>query len=191
MTALATQFRAHMYKATLLQGYKVSFAPFVICLSITFALRPLRMNLRECGARTQAPSRPSTTISKTAKGQDMAHTLAQWLQLSDALSRSAKYLRDVTYALATEPPNGQEQAPYDDLLRQFDADARSVPWRSAAAVVFGNTKNRQEREEDGAKGGSQPIILPFDANLSQLDAIEKARTSTVSICQGPPGTGKT
>jgi len=36
-----------------------------------------------------------------------------------------------------------------------------------------------------------PIILPFDFNLSQLSAIEKALSSNISIIEGPPGTGKT
>ncbi|MEG0266374.1 MAG: AAA domain-containing protein [Bacilli bacterium] len=35
------------------------------------------------------------------------------------------------------------------------------------------------------------IIFPFDTNLSQMEAIENALTSNLSLVQGPPGTGKT
>ncbi|MFP7285954.1 AAA domain-containing protein [Shouchella clausii] len=37
----------------------------------------------------------------------------------------------------------------------------------------------------------QPLIYPFGANLSQMEAVEKAFTSQISVIQGPPGTGKT
>ena len=37
----------------------------------------------------------------------------------------------------------------------------------------------------------EPIIYPFGANLSQMDAVRNALTNTLSIIEGPPGTGKT
>ncbi|MDR2266537.1 MAG: hypothetical protein LBE09_02975, partial [Christensenellaceae bacterium] len=35
------------------------------------------------------------------------------------------------------------------------------------------------------------LIFPFGANYSQMEAVEKAFTSELSVIQGPPGTGKT
>lgn len=37
----------------------------------------------------------------------------------------------------------------------------------------------------------KPLIFPFGCNLSQVEAVEKAFSSNLSIIQGPPGTGKT
>lgn len=35
------------------------------------------------------------------------------------------------------------------------------------------------------------LIVPFDFNQSQINAIDKALKSKISVIEGPPGTGKT
>ena len=48
---------------------------------------------------------------------------------------------------------------------------------------------------DGANGGTQypdrPVILPFNGNEDQRDAVVKALRNRISVIDGPPGTGKT
>lgn len=41
------------------------------------------------------------------------------------------------------------------------------------------------------KDKEQPIIFPFGCNGSQIEAVENALSSRLSIIEGPPGTGKT
>lgn len=43
----------------------------------------------------------------------------------------------------------------------------------------------------GQLPGKEPLIYPFGVNESQLQAVEQAFTSQISMIEGPPGTGKT
>ena len=76
-------------------------------------------------------------------------------------------------------------------LKVWAAIARSLADLKGASSIgvlraYINGKTEPRKDAFG-----EPLIFPFGSNLSQIQAVENAFTSQVSVIQGPPGTGKT
>ncbi|MCL6700317.1 AAA domain-containing protein [Pseudomonas sp. T1.Ur] len=69
----------------------------------------------------------------------------------------------------------------ENVLRQLNA-IPSVAGTALHAYCFG---------QNGQQAQAGHFIFPFGINESQLQAVERAFTSQVSLIEGPPGTGKT
>jgi very-short-patch-repair endonuclease/RecA/RadA recombinase len=81
----------------------------------------------------------------------------------------------------TERANPQDKHIADNVLRQLE---KVLPHAHTALHAYCTGQNgAQEREES--------FIYPFGVNESQLNAVEQAFTSQISLIEGPPGTGKT
>ncbi|AMB85596.1 helicase [Pseudomonas agarici] len=75
----------------------------------------------------------------------------------------------------------QDKAIAENVLRQLD---KVLPHGDTALHAY-CTGQSQSRQSEGG------FIYPFGVNESQLDAVERAFSSQISLIEGPPGTGKT
>lgn len=80
-----------------------------------------------------------------------------------------------------ERANQQDKPISKNVLRQLE---RVLPHEDTALHAYCTGQNRP-RERPGS------LIYPFGVNESQLEAVEQAFTSQISLIEGPPGTGKT
>lgn len=71
------------------------------------------------------------------------------------------------------------------LARRF-ANLEGRPLFDRAADSFLHPENTPAAISDG-----KPVIYPFGCNQSQMQAVENALRSNLSLIEGPPGTGKT
>ena len=95
-------------------------------------------------------------------------------------AEAAEYLKDHTVDQTEE---GKPSA-WGGIARALGnlKDAGSIG--ALRAYIDGKTEPRKDAY-------SEPLIFPFGSNLSQIQAVENAFASQVSVIQGPPGTGKT
>lgn len=80
-----------------------------------------------------------------------------------------------------EHASAQSRPIAENVLRQLE---KVVPHGDTALQAYCTGKNKL-RESGGT------FIYPFGVNESQLQAVEQAFSSQVSLIEGPPGTGKT
>ncbi|QDI91142.1 DUF2726 domain-containing protein [Salicibibacter halophilus] len=64
-------------------------------------------------------------------------------------------------------------------------EVKKMMVREQSALFAYLTKNNRVANK------RQSLVYPFRSNLSQMNALEKAFSSQISVIQGPPGTGKT
>ncbi|MBE0402462.1 AAA domain-containing protein [Halomonas citrativorans] len=69
----------------------------------------------------------------------------------------------------------------NNVLRQLK---KLPPYAETALHAYCHGSNQQRAPEEG-------FIYPFGINESQLEAVEQAFASQISLIEGPPGTGKT
>jgi hypothetical protein len=81
----------------------------------------------------------------------------------------------------TEQANGQDKSIAENVLRQLE----KVPPNEDTALHAYCTGQNRPRER------AESLIYPFGVNESQLNAVEQAFSSQISLIEGPPGTGKT
>ena len=94
------------------------------------------------------------------------------------VNNSYRYIREVAEAI--KPENGY----VDYLTKQFEYMKQAE--NSALVPFFANNNEVKVNQDDAG-----PIILPFECNLSQMNAIEMVLNNQFSVIEGPPGTGKT
>ncbi|MYM27980.1 AAA family ATPase [Duganella sp. CY15W] len=91
-----------------------------------------------------------------------------------------RYFVDVVEA-RVKRASAQNRPIDENILRQLD---KVLPHEDTALQAYCTAQNRQR--EPGCD-----FIYPFGVNPSQLQAVEQAFSSQVSLIEGPPGTGKT
>jgi len=97
-----------------------------------------------------------------------------------ASSEVFRYLRDVCFAVESQ----EDPTSTGYLSRQFSKIETLE--NTAAAYLINPSKY-----PSSTKGDSALLIYPFGSNLSQMEAVDKALNSQLSLIEGPPGTGKT
>lgn len=105
-------------------------------------------------------------------------TLHPEAPLNDETIRS--YFLDVARA-RVEEANLRNKPIFENVLRQLEA----LPSCGNTALHAYCTGQSGQQKEVG------DFIFPFGVNESQLNAVEQAFTSQISLIEGPPGTGKT
>lgn len=90
------------------------------------------------------------------------------------------YLLDVTSSIDAPGNLIEEEGFLHKELREMPIFEDSV-----LSDFISNKAIRKRREKN------ESLLLPFQANKSQIQAIRNALTHNISIIQGPPGTGKT
>jgi hypothetical protein len=91
-----------------------------------------------------------------------------------------QYFRRVANAWV-EQASQQEKPIAENVQRQLK---KLLPHKDTALHAYCTGQNQSRQS---AKG----FIYPFGINASQLEAVERAFTSQISVIEGPPGTGKT
>ncbi|WCM18176.1 AAA domain-containing protein [Paraburkholderia bryophila] len=77
--------------------------------------------------------------------------------------------------------NAQNRPIAENVLRQL---TKLLPHEDTALQAYCTGRNQQ-------RGPAGHFIYPFGINQSQLQAVERAFASQISLIEGPPGTGKT
>ena len=91
-----------------------------------------------------------------------------------------KYLRDVAEQRSRQASSGKENI-QQNTVRQLDKII-AHPDTVLESYCCGENAPRRAPEN---------LIYPFGLNESQMQAVEKAFSSQISVIEGPPGTGKT
>lgn len=101
---------------------------------------------------------------------------------SDAKTKNVKevllYLKEISSFLSDK--EDEEAFLYKEMKRLNFIHSESV-----LGSYLGNQLISRRNIEDNT------LIFPFQFNLSQKDALEKALSHSISVIEGPPGTGKT
>jgi superfamily I DNA and/or RNA helicase len=111
------------------------------------------------------------TISKSIFTQTIRLESNQYMKIYDYYKALAEYAEQIS----------NQDEPLYYLAKNYK---RIAPNRDS--VLFDYLKGKFKKEYF-----EKPIILPFDYNQSQYQAIEQALTHNISVIEGPPGTGKT
>ena len=91
------------------------------------------------------------------------------------------YLRAVASARVEQAKSSESRSAAENVQRQLEG---LVPLAGTALHAYCTGSN-------AAREAAGDLIYPFGVNESQLQAVEQAFASQVSLVEGPPGTGKT
>ncbi len=91
------------------------------------------------------------------------------------------YFRSVATARIDNASSAEKKVIAENVLRQLD----SIPSCADTALHAYCTG------QNGRQHQPESFIFPFGLNESQLQAVEQAFSSQISLIEGPPGTGKT
>lgn len=91
------------------------------------------------------------------------------------------YLLEVAKARVREAGSDDDRIIAENVQRQLEG---LVPQAGTALHAYCTASNEPREPAEG-------LIYPFGLNESQLQAVEQAFASQVSLVEGPPGTGKT
>lgn len=92
-----------------------------------------------------------------------------------------QYFRSVADARVIQAESEKDKVIAENVQRQFDSISACA---STALHAYCTGRN-------GSQEPVADLIFPFGLNESQLEAVEQAFTSQISLIEGPPGTGKT
>lgn len=98
------------------------------------------------------------------------------------------YFSEAAKYLARHPSGTDEDGDDSNVWAAIAGSLADLKEASSIGALRAYINGKTEPRKDAY---GEPLIFPFGSNLSQIQAVENAFASQVSVIQGPPGTGKT
>lgn len=98
------------------------------------------------------------------------------------------YFSEAAKYLARHPSGTDEDGADSNVWAAIAGSLADLKEASSIGALRAYINGKTEPRKDAY---GEPLIFPFGSNLSQIEAVENAFASQVSVIQGPPGTGKT
>lgn len=137
-------------------------------------------------------------------GRSMAFCPGSWDKILPAIGKGTQnerilnyYLRIVQIVDTKSAPKKEEKCPPESSIKSEETPEEERPGFLEQQLLNLKEVDTGRFLSNYLEGTSYeipcktPLIFPFDFNKSQLQAIGRSFTNTVSIIEGPPGTGKT